>query len=79
MMMRLQAQIRMQNHSSFSSSIIVWDVETVPDIIGFARANGLEGITEKEVREAIGDKFPKHVYHSNWFRPIGRRRAASNR
>ena len=46
------------------SFIIVWDVETVRDLGGFARANRLEGHTDDEIREANGDKFPKHVYHS---------------
>jgi 3'-5' exonuclease len=45
-------------------SIIVWDIETVPDLRGFAAANGLEGKSDEEVREALGEKFPKHVYHS---------------
>jgi hypothetical protein len=45
-------------------SVIVWDLETVPDLSGFAGANDLVGTTELEVREAIGDKFPKHIYHS---------------
>jgi predicted PolB exonuclease-like 3'-5' exonuclease len=45
-------------------SIIVWDLETVPDLAGFAAANDLIGKSEAEIREAIGDKFPKHVYHS---------------
>jgi predicted PolB exonuclease-like 3'-5' exonuclease len=45
-------------------SIIVWDLETVPDLVRFAAANDLVGRTEAEVREAIGDKFPKHIYHS---------------
>src|SRR5476649_2632401 len=31
---------------------------------GFAAANDLVGKTDDEIREAIGDKFPKHVYHS---------------
>jgi predicted PolB exonuclease-like 3'-5' exonuclease len=43
---------------------IVWDLETVPDVAGFAAANDLVGKTEAEVREAIGEKFPKHIYHS---------------
>src|SRR5271157_273664 len=47
-----------------NGSIIVWDLETVPDLRGFAAANGLAGKTDEEVREAIGDKFPKHIYHS---------------
>jgi 3'-5' exonuclease len=44
--------------------IIVWDLETVPDLAGFAAANDLVGKLDLEVREAIGDKFPKHIYHS---------------
>jgi predicted PolB exonuclease-like 3'-5' exonuclease len=47
-----------------NGSVIVWDLETVPDLRGFAAANGLEGKTDEEVRETIGDKFPKHIYHS---------------
>jgi 3'-5' exonuclease len=45
-------------------SIIVWDLETVPDLAGFAAANDLVGKPDLEVREAIGDNFPKHIYHS---------------
>jgi hypothetical protein len=47
-----------------NGTVIVWDLETVPDLRGFAAANGLVGKTDDEVREAIGDKFPKHIYHS---------------
>jgi len=43
-------------------SIIVWDLETVPDLGGFTAANDLIGKSDIEVREAIGDKFPKHIY-----------------
>src|SRR5437899_12542729 len=45
-------------------SVIVWDLETVPDLGGFAAANDLVGKSDVEVREAIGDKFPKHIYHA---------------
>ncbi len=45
-------------------SVIVWDLETVPDIAGFAAANGHEGKSDDEIRAAMGDKFPKHIYHS---------------
>jgi 3'-5' exonuclease len=45
-------------------SVIVWDIETVPDLRGFAAANGLGGKSEEEVRTALGERFPKHVYHS---------------
>jgi predicted PolB exonuclease-like 3'-5' exonuclease len=44
--------------------VIVWDLETVPDLRGFAATNDLIGKTDEEIREAIGDKFPKHIYHS---------------
>jgi predicted PolB exonuclease-like 3'-5' exonuclease len=46
------------------SNVIVWDIETVPDIKGFAAANGLDGKRDDEIRAAMGDKFPKHIYHS---------------
>jgi hypothetical protein len=49
---------------TMQSSVIVWDLETVPDLGGFAAANDLVGKRDAEVREAIGDKFPKHIYHS---------------
>lgn len=49
---------------AMSTSVIVWDLETVPDLRGYAAANGLVGKSDDEVREALGDKFPKHVYHS---------------
>jgi 3'-5' exonuclease len=45
-------------------SVIVWDLETVPDLSGFAAANGLVGKIDSEIREAMGDGFPKHIYHS---------------
>jgi hypothetical protein len=40
-------------------SVIVWDLETVPDLGGFAAANDLVGKSDVEIREAIGEKFPK--------------------
>jgi predicted PolB exonuclease-like 3'-5' exonuclease len=44
--------------------IVVWDLETVPDLIGYARANGLEDKDPEFIRKAIGDAFPKLIYHS---------------
>ena len=44
--------------------VIVWDIETVPDLQRFAAANDLVGNTDQQIREAIGDKFPKHIYQS---------------
>jgi 3'-5' exonuclease len=46
------------------TNVIVWDIETVPDLKGFARANGHDGKSDDEIRAAMGEKFPKHIYHS---------------
>ena len=46
------------------TSVIVWDIETVPDLRGFAAANGLIGKRDDEVRAEMGDKFPKLIHHS---------------
>ena len=42
-------------------SIIVWDLETVPDLVRFAAAHDLVGKSDVEVREAIGDAIPLGV------------------
>lgn len=47
-----------------AASVIAWDIETIPDLKGFAVANGHDGKSDEEIRAAIGDKFPKHIYHS---------------
>src|ERR1700730_3857529 len=44
-------------------SVIVWDLETVPDLAAAARLFDLENATEAEVREALGSGFPKHPLH----------------
>jgi 3'-5' exonuclease len=46
------------------TNVIVWDIETVPDLKGFAAANGHAGKSDEEVRAELGDKFPKHINHS---------------
>ena len=43
--------------------VLVWDIETVPDLAGFAAAKGHDGKTD-EIRAELGEKFPKHIYHS---------------
>jgi hypothetical protein len=46
------------------SNVIVWDVETIPDIKGFATANGHGGKSDDDIRAAMGDKFPRvNSYH----------------
>jgi predicted PolB exonuclease-like 3'-5' exonuclease len=47
-----------------ASSVIVWDLETVPDLAGFAAANNLVGKPDADVRAELGNRFPKHIYHS---------------
>jgi 3'-5' exonuclease len=46
------------------SDIMVWDLETIPDLGGYARANNLVGRSPAEIRTAMGDDFPKLIYHS---------------
>src|SRR6202011_4965774 len=49
---------------SYMSNVIVGYIETVPDLKGFAAANGHVGKTDDEIRAELGDKFSKHIYHS---------------
>jgi len=34
-------------------NVIVWDLETIPDLRGYAAANGLVGKTDEEIRAAM--------------------------
>ena len=47
-----------------SRNVIVWDIETVPDLRGYAMANALSYKSDDELRAIVGTKFPKHIYHS---------------
>ena len=44
-------------------SVIVWDLETVPDLAAAARLFDMGDAAEAEVREALGSGFPKHPLH----------------
>ena len=44
-------------------TIIVWDLETIPDLAAAARMLDMSLATEGEVREALGGSFPKHPLH----------------
>ena len=44
-------------------SIIVWDLETVPDLDAAARMLDMGEATEADVRQALGSGFPKHPLH----------------
>jgi 3'-5' exonuclease len=44
-------------------TVIVWDLETVPDLAAAARMLGMTGMADAAVREAMGDGFPKPPLH----------------
>jgi len=44
-------------------SVIVWDLETVPDLAAAARMLDLGNAPDAEVREALRPGFPKHPLH----------------
>jgi hypothetical protein len=44
-------------------TVIVWDLETVPDLAAAARMLDMGLANEAEVRAALGDSFPKHPLH----------------
>jgi predicted PolB exonuclease-like 3'-5' exonuclease len=44
-------------------TVIVWDLETVPDLQAAARMLSMEGAPDEEVRAALGPGFPKHPLH----------------
>jgi predicted PolB exonuclease-like 3'-5' exonuclease len=44
-------------------SVIVWDLETTPDLAAAARMLDLGKATDAEVRQALGSGFPKHPLH----------------
>ncbi len=47
-----------------NGNVIVWDLETIPDLKGFAAAHDLGGKSDDDIRTAVGDKFAKHIYHA---------------
>jgi 3'-5' exonuclease len=44
-------------------SVIVWDLETVPDLDAGARMLNIEHASRDEVRKALGSDFPKYPLH----------------
>jgi hypothetical protein len=41
-----------------NKNVIVWDLETVPDLPGYAAANDLLDKSDDEIRAILGTKFP---------------------
>jgi predicted PolB exonuclease-like 3'-5' exonuclease len=44
--------------------VLVWDLETVPDLPCVARVNGFDESDEAAAREKLGEKFPKAIFHA---------------
>jgi len=44
-------------------SVIVWDLETIPDLEAAARMLDMGHASDAAVREALGPGFPKHPLH----------------
>jgi 3'-5' exonuclease len=44
-------------------SVIVWGLETIPDLAAARGLFDLAGASDAEVREALGSGFPKHPLH----------------
>jgi hypothetical protein len=45
------------------SNVLVWDLETIPDLPCVARVHGCDEADEAAARTALGDKFPKLPFH----------------
>lgn len=45
------------------NTVIVWDLETIPDIEAAGRMFRLSEETEEKIRETMGSDFPKHPLH----------------
>ena len=59
-------------------NILVWDIETVPDLKGFAAANGHDGKTDDEIRAELGEQVSQaHLPLDRLYRrfscPLGER------
>jgi predicted PolB exonuclease-like 3'-5' exonuclease len=44
-------------------TIIAWDLETIPDLTAAARMLDMSNAAEADVRQALGEGFPKHPLH----------------
>ncbi len=46
-----------------SEYVLVWDLETVPDLEAVGRVHDLEADDAQGARDILGEKFPKHLFH----------------
>jgi hypothetical protein len=42
-----------------NNSVIVWDLETIPDLEAFARMSDKVGLSVEQLEAELGDKFPR--------------------
>jgi hypothetical protein len=49
--------------------VLAWDIETVPNVSGYAAANGLEGKSDDEIRDANGRQISQ-AHRSKTFDPL---------
>lgn len=50
-------------HAMPEQTIIAWDLETILDLPAAARMLDLSNAAEADVRQALGEGFPKHPLH----------------
>jgi hypothetical protein len=46
-----------------NDTVLVWDLETIPDLAAAARMLNLGEASDAEVREALGPGFPERPLH----------------
>lgn len=46
-----------------SDHVLVWDLETIPDLEAVGRVHDLEFGDDQGARDILGEKFPKHPFH----------------
>jgi predicted PolB exonuclease-like 3'-5' exonuclease len=56
-------QVEAYRLGMLDANVIVWDLETVPDLRAAARMLNMEHAADEEVRTALGGGFPKHPLH----------------
>ena len=58
--------VHRDNQGEKMPNILVWDIETIPDISGFAAANNLFDKTAAEVRAAMCELRCEGRYVGSW-------------
>src|SRR5207249_3973357 len=56
-------RLSLGNKPMSTDHVLVWDLETIPDFDAVARVHSLDPTDTEALREKLGDKFPKHLFH----------------